>query len=72
MRSIQGLAQSFRVVAGTSRNLSKFMEDTLKGEKLILADGAVITVTSVDNAGFNGMQVGGYTAEGKHRVGYSR
>ena len=50
------------------KNADDFIEDTLMGQKLELRPGTIVTVSSVMNAGFNGMQVGGYTIDGQYRI----
>lgn len=74
MRNIKGLTQSFRIalVGQKVSSLSAEMDKALRGTKVRLEDGTVITVATVDNAGFNGMQVRGVTADGTRRMGFSR
>jgi hypothetical protein len=50
------------------RDAADFIENALRGTKLELCPGIVVTVSSVTNAGFNGMQVGGYTADDEYRI----
>ena len=58
------------VAGGRSVDLDLMMGDYLKGKKAILRDGTIITVRSVANAGFNGMQISGVTADGTHRIDF--
>ena len=60
------------VDGGRVADLDHIMQDMMEGEKGMLPDGTVITVFSVANAGFNGMQISGRTAEGTYRVTYWR
>lgn len=50
------------------RNADRFIQAQMVGQRVELRPGTVVTVSSVTNVGFNGFQVGGYTAEGQYQI----
>jgi hypothetical protein len=58
--------------AGSPGDADRFIQDRVKGARVQIRPGVVITVSSVSNAGFNGYQVGGYTDANGYAIGFYR
>lgn len=69
---IKALLLTPRAARKGYRSLEAFMQAKLVGQTVTLAHGAVIEVSSVVDAGFNGLQVLGRDAAGAIKMGYYR
>lgn len=63
-----GIALGAYYADGSPGNVDEFVEDRVKGEIIRLADGAYVMVTSVTNAGLNGLQIVGKLVDDSGRA----